>query len=229
MIDQKSCQSIVKQFLLRVDREVTREGPSWLQCLLPGLDCLEFDILIEIQILLTGVPLSPSVLLPADLKHRMAIVSLSIPEHLLRLLLGVMLEPLCLKQGCLPLRGLLLVSSELVCILSRAEDLLVSSVCIDVARGPNLRPEVVTRLLSFHKVRIRGALDLEHGRLSVMMKVMAWKSLETLAFHIPSMYLARSVREFVVIFIEPRLSIIFLLMFVHIKEVLSFLQPALER
>jgi hypothetical protein len=43
------------------------------------------------------VSVTPSVLLSADLEHRVAIVSLSIPEDLLRLLLRVMLEPLCLK------------------------------------------------------------------------------------------------------------------------------------
>jgi hypothetical protein len=225
--DEESCQSIVEKRLLRVDREVIREGPSWLQGLLSGLDRLEFDILIEIQVLLIVIPVIPSVLLPADLEHRMAIVSLSIPEDLLRLLLRVMLEPLCLKQGCLPLRGLL-ESTELVGILSRAEDLLVSSVRIDIASSPSLRPEVVAGLLTFHKVRARRSLDLEHGWLRVMMKVMAWKSLESLTAPIPSMYLARTIREIVVVVIEPRVSFIFLLMLVHIKEVLSLLQPVLE-
>jgi hypothetical protein len=158
----------------------------------------------------------------------MAIVSLSIPEDLLRLLLGVMLEPLCLKQGCQPLRGLL-ESSELVSILSRAEDLLVSSVGIDIASSTCLRPEVVAGLLSFHKVRARRSLDLEHGWLRVVMKVMAWKSLETLTTPIPSMYLTRAIREIVVVVIEPRVSIVFLLVLVHIKEVLSLLHPVLER
>jgi hypothetical protein len=102
------------------------------------------------------------------------------------LLLREMLEPLCLKQGGLPLRGLL-VSTELVSILSRAEDLLVSSECIDIGRGPSLCPEEVTGLLCFHKVRIRGALNLEHRGLRVMMKVVAWKSLETLVSRNPSL------------------------------------------
>lgn len=229
MTDEESCQSIVEKSLLRVDRDVIREGPSWLQGLLSGLDCLEFDILIEIQVLLIVVPVIPSVLLPADLEHRMAIVSLSIPEDLLRLLLRVMLEPLCLKQGCLPLRGLR-ESTELVSILSRAEDLLVSSVRIDIGSRPCLRPEVIAGLLAFHKVRARRSLNLEHGRLRVvMMKVMAWKSLETLTTPIPSMYLARTIREIVVVFIEPRVSFIFLLVLVHVEEVLSLIQPVLER
>lgn len=139
-----------------------------------------------------------------------------------------MLEPLCLKQGCLPLRGLL-ESTELVSILSRAEYLLVTSVGIDVSSGPGLRPEVAAGLLSFHKVRIRGAFDLEHGWVRGMMKIMAWKSLETLASRIPPVQLARTIWEIEVVVVEPRVSIVVLLVLVHIKEVLSLLQPVLER
>jgi hypothetical protein len=188
---------------------------------------LEFDILIEIQVLLIVIPVIPSVLLPADLKHRMAIVSLSIPEHLLRLLLGVMLEPLCLKEGCLPLRGLL-ERTELVSILSRAEDLLVAGVRIYIASSPSLTSKVVAGLLSFHEERARRSLDLEHRWLRVVMKVMAWKSLETLTARISSMNLTRSIREIVVVVIEPRVSLVFLVVLVHIKEVLSLLHPILE-
>ena len=188
---------------------------------------MEFDILIEIQVLLIVIPVIPSVLLPADLEHRMAIVSLSIPEHMLRLLLGVMLEPLCLKEGCLPLRGLL-ESTELVSILNRAEDLLVASVRIYIASSPSLPSEVVAGLLSFHEERARRSLDLEHGRLWVVMNVMAWKSLETLTTPIPSMNLTRTIREIVVVVIEPRVSIVFLLVLVHIEKVLSLVHPILE-
>ena len=233
MADEESRQSVVEQRLLRVDREVIREGTSWLQGFLPRLDCVKFDILIEVQVLLLIViaPVIPSVLLPADLEHRKAIVSLTITENLLRLLLllGVMLEPLSLKQGCLPLRRGLLERRELVSVLSCAEDLLVASVRINIASRPSLRSEKVTRLLSFHKVRIRGPLDLEHVRIRVRMKVMSCKSLETLASRIPSMNLTRAVEKVVVVIIKPRVSIIFLLVLVHIEEVLSLLQPILER
>jgi hypothetical protein len=183
---------------------------------------VEFDILIEVQVLLMIIPVTPSVLLSADLEHRVAIVSLSIPEDLLRLLLRVMLEPLCLKQGCLPLRGLL-ESTELVSILSRAEDLLVTSVSIDIASGPSLRPEEAAGLLSFHKVRAGRSLDLKHRWVRGVMKIMAWKSLETLAPRIPPVQLTRTIREIEVIVVEPRVSIVFLLVLVHIKEVLSLL------
>ena len=87
MADEEPCESVVEQGLLRVDGEVVREGPSGLQGLLSGFDCVEFDILIEVQVLLMIIPVTPSVLLSADLEHRVAIVSLSIPEDLLRLLL----------------------------------------------------------------------------------------------------------------------------------------------
>lgn len=222
MTDEEPCESVVEQGLLRVDGEVVREGPSRLQGLLPGLDCVEFDILIEIQVLLMIIPVTPSVLLPADLEHRVAIVSLSIPEDLLRLLLRVMLKSLCLKQGCLPLRGLL-ESTELVSILCRAENLLVASVSIDVGSGPSLRPEVAAGLLSFHKVRASRSLDLKHRWLRGMMKIMAWKSLETLAPRIPPVQLTRTIREIEVVIVEPRVSIVFLLVLVNVKEVLSLL------
>ena len=87
MADEEPCESVVEQSLLRVDGEVVREGPSRLQGLLPRLDRVELHILIEIQVLLMVVSVTPSVLLSADLEHRVAIVSLSIPEDLLRLLL----------------------------------------------------------------------------------------------------------------------------------------------
>ena len=83
-------------------------------------------------------------------------------------------------------------------------------------------------LLSFHEERARRSLDLEHRWLRVVMKVMAWKSLETLTTRIPSMNLTRSIREIVVVVIEPRVSLVFLLVLVHIKEVLSLLHPILE-
>jgi len=132
------------------------------------------------------------------------------------------LEPLCLKQGCLPLRGLL-ESTELVSILCRAENLLVASVSIDIASGSGLRPEVAAGLLSFHKVRASRSLDLKHRWLRGMMKIMAGKSLETLAPRIPPVQLTRTIRKIEVVVVEPRVSIVFLLVLVHIKEVLSLL------
>ena len=62
-----------------------------------------------------------------------------------------------------------------------------------------------------------------------MMKIMAWKSLETLASRIPPVQLARTIWEIEVVVVEPRVSIVVLLVLVHIKEVLSLLQPVLER
>jgi hypothetical protein len=92
-----------------------------------------------------------------------------------------------------------------------------------------MRPEVAAGLLSFHIVRIRWALDLEHGWVRGMVKTMAGKSLETLASRIPPVQLARTIWEIEVVVVEPRVSIVVLLVLVHIKEVLSLLQPVLER